>query len=137
MAVREIGAKLVLGGEAEFNSAMKSVNSNLKTLKSDMNACTAEFDSNASSSQALAAKQRILDDVAAQHGAKVEALRNRYQHLVTTQGEESAAADKAKQALNAAVVAQLKAGKAADKNREALAAAQKEESRFTPIAIPT
>lgn len=56
MAVREIGAKLVLGGEAEFNSAMKSVNSNLKTLKSDMNACTAEFDSNASSSQALAAK---------------------------------------------------------------------------------
>ena len=59
MAVREIGAKLVLGGEAEFNSAMKSVNSNLKTLQSDMNACTAEFDSNASSAQALTAKQRI------------------------------------------------------------------------------
>ena len=134
MAVREIGAKLVLGGEAEFNSAMKSVNSNLKTLKSDMNACTAEFDSNASSSQALAAKQRILDDVAAQHGAKVEALRNLYQHLVTTQGEESAAADKAKQALNAAVVAQLKAVKAADKNRESLAAAQKEEGRFAKAA---
>lgn len=130
MAVREIGAKLVLGGEAEFNSAMKSVNSNLKTLKSDMNACTAEFDSNASSSQALAAKQRILDDVAAQHGAKVEALRNRYQHLAETQGEESAAADKAKQALNAATVAQLKAVQAADKNREALKQAQKSENVF-------
>ena len=134
MAVREIGAKLVLGGEAEFNSAMKSINSNLKTLKSDMNACTAEFDSNANSSQALAAKQRILDDVATQHGAKVEALSNRYQHLVTTQGEESAAADKAKQALNAAIVAQLKAVQAADKNREALAAATKEESRFAKAA---
>ncbi len=130
MAVREIGAKLVLGGEAEFNAAMKSVNSNLKTLKSDMNACTVEFDSNASSSQALAAKQRILDEVAAQHGAKVDALRNRYEHLVTTQGAESAAADKAKQALNAAIVAQLNAVKAADKNREALATATKEESRF-------
>lgn len=134
MAVREIGAKVVLGGEAEFNSAMKSVNSNLKTLKSDMNACTMEFVNNADSAQALAAKQRILDDVATQHGAKVEALRNRYEHLVSTQGAESAAADKAKQALNAATVAQLKAVQAADKNREALKAAEKSESAFAKTA---
>lgn len=131
MGVREIGAKVVLGGEAEFNSAMKSVNSNLKTLKSDMNACTMEFANNADSAQALAAKQRILDDVATQHGAKVEALRNRYEHLVSTQGAESAAADKAKQALNAATVAQLKAVQAADKNREALKAAEKSEGVFS------
>lgn len=123
MAVREIGAKLVLGGEAEFNSAMKSVNSNLKTLKSDMNACTVEFANNANSTEALTAKQRILDEVAGQHGAKVEALRARYEHLVETQGEESAAADKAKQALNSATVAQIKAAQAADQNREALNAA--------------
>ena len=131
MAVREVGAKLVLGGEAEFNAAMKGVNSNLKTLQSDMNACTVAFDSNANSSEALTAKQRILDDVASQHAAKVDALRARYDHLVQTQGQESAAADKAKQALNAAQVAQLKAAKAADKNREALEAVQKSEGIFS------
>ena len=36
MATRKIGAEIALGGEREFNDAMKAINSNLKTLRTDM-----------------------------------------------------------------------------------------------------
>ena len=87
MATRKIETQISLGGEASFNDAMKSINSNLKNLRSDMNAVTAEFDSNSNSVEALTAKQKVLDDTVSQHDAKVEALRARYEHLSATEGK--------------------------------------------------
>ena len=125
MATRQIATEIVLGGEKEFNSAMTAINSNLKTLRTDMAATSAEFDGNADSIDALTAKQKILAETAAQNDAKVDALRQRYEHLKATLGEDAAATDKAKQALNQAIVAQQKAAKAAKENADALEAAQK------------
>ena len=116
MATRQIATEIVLGGEKEFNSAMTAINSNLKTLRTDMAATSAEFDGNADSIDALTAKQKILAETAAQTDAKVDALRQRYEHLKETLGEDAAATDKAKQALNQAIVAQQKAAKAAKEN---------------------
>ena len=98
MATRQIATEIVLGGEKEFNSAMTAINSNLKTLRTDMAATSAEFDGNADSIDALTAKQKILAETAAQNDAKVDALRQRYEHLKATLGEDAAATDKAKQA---------------------------------------
>ena len=125
MSTRRIATEIVLGGEKEFNSAMAAINSNLKTLRTDMVATSAEFDGNADSIDALTAKQKILAETAAQNDAKVDALRQRYEHLKATLGEDAAATDKAKQALNQAIVAQQKAAKAAKENADALEAAQK------------
>lgn len=125
MSTRQIATEIVLGGEKEFNSAMTAINSNLKTLRTDMAATSAEFDGNADSIDALTAKQKILAETAAQNDAKVDALRQRYEHLKATLGEDAAATDKAKQALNQAIVAQQKAAKAAKENADALEAAQK------------
>lgn len=97
MATRQIATEIVLGGEKEFNSAMTAINSNLKTLRTDMAATSAEFDGNADSIDALTAKQKILAETAAQNDAKVDALRQRYEHLKATLGEDAAATDKAKQ----------------------------------------
>lgn len=97
MAPRQIATEIVLGGEKEFNSAMTAINSNLKTLRTDMAATSAEFDGNADSIDALTAKQKILAETAAQNDAKVDALRQRYEHLKATLGEDAAATDKAKQ----------------------------------------
>lgn len=102
MSTRRIATEIVLGGEKEFNSAMTAINSNLKTLRTDMAATSAEFDGNADSIDALTAKQKILAETAAQNDAKVDALRQRYEHLKATLGEDAAATDKAKQALNQA-----------------------------------
>ena len=98
MSTRRIATEIVLGGEKEFNSAMTAINSNLKTLRTDMAATSAEFDGNADSIDALTAKQKILAETAAQNDAKVDALRQRYEHLKATLGEDAAATDKAKQA---------------------------------------
>lgn len=133
MATRKIETEIVLGGEKEFNQAMTSVNNNLKNLKSDMAAVTAEFDDNAGSVDALTAKQKILEETAAQQDAKVEALRQRYEHLKTTVGENAAATDKARQAMNSALVAQQKAAKAVQQNADALEAAQKAANTYTPV----
>ena len=100
MATRQIATEIVLGGEKEFNSAMMAINSNLKTLRTDMAATSAEFDGNADSIDALTAKQKILAETAAQNDAKVDALRQRYEHLKETLGEDAAATDKAKQKVS-------------------------------------
>nr|DAK95989.1 MAG TPA: tail tape measure protein [Caudoviricetes sp.] len=133
MSTRKIETEIVLGGEKDFNRAMTEVNSNLKNLRSDMNAVTAEFDGNEKGVEALTAKQKVLDDTVAQQAAKVDALRQRYDHLAKTTGENSAATDKARQAMNAAIVAQQKAAKAARENQQALDAAAKAANTYTPV----
>ena len=60
MATRKIGAEIALGGEREFNDAMKAINSNLKTLRTDMAATSAEFDGNADSIDAAEDREQIL-----------------------------------------------------------------------------
>lgn len=105
MAVRTIATDLTLTGEKEFNDQMKSVNSNLKNLKTDMAAVTAEFRGNADSAEALAAKQKILQETADQQREKVRALAAMHEKMVRTYGEDSAAADRYRQQLNNARVA--------------------------------
>ena len=99
MATRTIGTEIVLSGEKQFNDAMKSVNSNLKTMKSDMALVSAEFADNADSVEALTAKQKLLQSSVDQHRAKVDALREMYEKQKEKYGENSAAADKYKQQL--------------------------------------
>lgn len=105
MAVRTIATDLTLTGEKEFNDQMKAVNSNLKNLKTDMAAVTAEFRGNADSAQALAAKQKILQETADQQREKVRALAAMHEKMAKTYGEDSAAADKYRQQLNNARIA--------------------------------
>lgn len=108
MAVRTIATDLTLTGEKEFNDQMKAVNSNLKNLKSDMAATTAEFKGNADSAEALAAKNKILQETADQQREKVRALAAMHEKMAQTYGEDSAAADKYRQQLNYARAALAK-----------------------------
>lgn len=133
MAVRTIATDLKLTGEKEFNDQMKAVNSNLKTLRSDMAAVSAEFDDNAGSVDALAAKNKILQDTVDQQKAKVDALRAMYEKVSAAYGENSAQADKWKQQLNNATAALAKDTAALEKNSAALKKAQKDSSTYTPV----
>lgn len=130
MAVRTIATDLVLSGEKEFNAGMKAVNSNLKTLKSDMAAVSAEFDDNANSVEALTAKQKVLQDTVEQQRVKVEALRAMYEKVKDTYGENSAQADKYKQQLNFATAALSKQTAEVEKNADAIKTAMLAENEF-------
>lgn len=115
MAVRTIATDFTLTGEKEFNDQMKIVNANLKNLKSDMAAVSSEFADNADSTEALAAKQRILQETYDQQKEKVRALNEMYKRQVEVNGENSAAADKYRQQLNYATVAMNKTKNELDK----------------------
>lgn len=115
MAVRTIATDFTLTGEKEFNDQMKTVNANLKNLKSDMAAVSSEFADNADSTEALAAKQRILQETYDQQKEKVRALNEMYKRQVEVNGENSAAADKYRQQLNYATVAMNKTKNELDK----------------------
>lgn len=114
MAVRTIATDFALTGEKEFNDQMKAVNANLKNLKSDMAAVSSEFADNADSTEALAAKQRVLQETYDQQKEKVRALNEMYKRQVEVNGENSAAADKYRQQLNYATVAMNKTKKELD-----------------------
>lgn len=120
MATRTIGTDIKLTGEKEFNDGMKAMNSNLKTLRSDMAAVSAEYEDNADSVKALTAKNKLLQESVDQQKAKVEALRRMHEKAAATYGENSAQADKWKQQLNQATVALHKDTAALEKNAEAL-----------------
>lgn len=124
MGVRTIGTDIKLTGEKEFNDGMKAINSNLKTLRSDMAAVSATFEDNANSVESLTAKNKILQDSVDQQRVKVDALRQMYEKVAAASGENSAAADKWKQQLNNATVALAKEERALRQNNEALEAAK-------------
>lgn len=133
MATRTIATDIKLTGEKEFNAGMTAMNSNLKTLKSDMAAVSSEFEDNADSMQALTAKQKILQQSVDQHQAKVDALRQKYEQVKDLYGENSAQADKYKQQLNQATVALNKETAALEKNAAALKQAEIAETTYTPV----
>lgn len=133
MADKEIGTKLVLLGEKEFNAQMRAINSTLKTTKSDMAAVSAEFYENANSIDSLTAKQKSLQENVEQHRAKVNFLAEQYEAASTSIGKNSARTEDLRRQLNFAREALAKQEQALKKNTAALESAQKANGRYTPI----
>lgn len=120
MATRKIDLEIALQGETEFNNEMKKINSGLKTLRSDMKLCSAEFKDNASSVEALTSKQKILDQQVDQQKQKVEALTRMLAKQKDELGEDAAAVDEYARELNSAKADLIKMTAAANANAEAL-----------------
>ena len=66
-----IKTRLAFDGEAEYKAACKELNSNLKLLGSEMKLVTAEYKSNADSTEALKAKQDVLQRTYDEQAKKV------------------------------------------------------------------
>ena len=94
MALREIGAKLTLDGEAEWNKQMKAADRELANLKSELAATSAEFFGQANTVEALRAKQQLQAQQAAQQREKVKALADAVADATEKWGAESTQVDK-------------------------------------------
>ena len=112
MAVRTISTSIKLDGEQEFKKQMTSVNSELKTLRSEMAVVTAEFRGNANSMEALTAKGQILRREYDQQSEKVRALEQAVEDASEAYGESDRRTDEYRRQLNYARAA------LADLNRE-------------------
>ncbi len=58
---RQIGARIVLGGEADFRRQVQSCNTSLRTMRSEMNMVTQQFAGQANSVEALEARHNTLE----------------------------------------------------------------------------
>lgn len=76
MAVRSVKVSLSLDGEKEWKKSMRSVNSEIKTLRAELDATNAQFAGQANSMAALQAKQDKLTALYAQQTQKVSDLRD-------------------------------------------------------------
>lgn len=110
----DIGPRIGIQGEAEFNKQIKQINNALRECGSEMKALSSEFEDNANSQDALISKNKNLQkelDLQRQkmnllqgqydkQVSKLNELAQAYQQAKTENGEMSAEATKAENAFN-------------------------------------
>ncbi len=110
----DIGPRIGIDGEAEFNRQIKSINNALRECGSEMKALSSEFEDNANSQDALIAKNKNLQKeldlqrqkmnlLQGQYDKQVQKLNElaqAYQKAKTENGEMSSEASKAETAFN-------------------------------------
>ena len=110
----DIGPKIGIDGEAEFNRQIKNINNALRECGSEMKALSSEFEDNANSQDALIAKNKNLQKeldlqrqkmnlLQGQYDKQVQKLNElaqAYQKAKTENGEMSSEASKAETAFN-------------------------------------
>lgn len=97
-----ISTAIKLDGEAEFKKQLGDVNSNLKTLKSEMQLTTEQFKGQANSMEALTAKDQILRREIEQQEEKVRALTQALEDASEVYADSPGKIDKYQQSLNRA-----------------------------------
>lgn len=110
----DIGPRIGIQGEAEFNRQIKNINNALRECGSEMKALSSEFEDNANSQDALVAKNKnlqkeldlqrqkmsLLQEQYDKQVSKLNELAQAYQKAKTENGEMSTEATKAENAFN-------------------------------------
>ena len=110
----DIGPRIGIKGEKEFNNQIQNINQNLKVLGSELKATTSKFEENANSQEALVAKNKILNQqldaqkqkfsiIEAQidkENSKLNDLANALKKATNEFGENSVEVQKAQNAYN-------------------------------------
>lgn len=112
MAGYDIGPKISIKGESEFNQSISKINQNLKEYGSELKAVSSEFDAQADSMESLTAKNKVLKKQYDEQSDKMkllsdqikkqtdylEAQAKEIQHLTNEYGENSSQVQKAEKA---------------------------------------
>ena len=125
MATRVISTSIKLDGEAEFKKQMSSVNSELKTLRTEMAYSEEQFKGQANTMEALTAKDKLLRREIEQQEEKVKALEKAVSDSTEAFGESDKRTDSWRQSLNRAKTDLLKMNRELDDNSKYLDEARK------------
>lgn len=129
MATRIISTRIAVDGEKEYKQQMSSVNSELKTLKTEMSLTEAEFRGQANSVEALTAKDKILRQEVEQQQEKVRALEQAVADATEAYGENDKRTDQWKQSLNRAKTELIKLNDQLDDNSRYLDEAKRSSDK--------
>ena len=97
---QDIRQKIVLEGEKEYSAAIKDAQRNLKTLKSELKAETAELGKNATAQQKAEVKTKSLQKQIAEQEKIVKANREALEEVRAKYGDNAEAVAKWEQKLN-------------------------------------
>jgi len=98
----DIGPKIGIEGEAEFRKAINDINTNMRTLKTEMEAVASQFDKNDRSQEAYAAKNEVLVKQIDLQKKKLEELKNGLAAATEKYGENDKVTQGWQQAVNKA-----------------------------------
>lgn len=129
MAQRTISTRITLDGEKEFKQQMALVNSELKTLRSELSYTEERFKGQANTMEALTEKDRILRKEIEQQTEKVKALEQAVADATEAYGEADRRTDSYKQQLNNARTALLRMNGELDENSQYLREAEDSADR--------
>lgn len=96
---RSIATKVSIEGEKQYRSAVTSINTALKTLKTEMTAVTATFQTNANSQEALSEKLSVLTRTLEKQREKITVLNNAIKAGKTAQDQMKTAVENTKNQL--------------------------------------
>ena len=102
MAGKEIKQRIVLEGEKQYNQAIKEAQRNLKTLKSELKAETAELSKNATEEQKAETKAKSLQKQIAEQEKVVKTLREALEAAKKEYADNEDVIQKWEQKLNSA-----------------------------------
>lgn len=125
MATRVISTSIKLDGEAEFKKQMSNVNSELKTLRTEMAYSEEAFKGQANTMEALTAKDKLLRKEIEQQEEKVRALEKAVSDSTEAYGENDKRTDGWRQSLNRAKTDLLKMNRELEDNSAYLDEARK------------
>ena len=108
MATRTISTSIKLDGEEEFKKQMSSVNSELRTLKTEMAYTEEAFKGQANTMEALTKKDELLRREIEQQEEKIRALKKAVEESAEAFGDSDQRTDKYRQSLNRAQTDMLK-----------------------------
>lgn len=97
-----IGAKIELQGEAQFKKAVTEINTNLRTLGTEMTKVKSEFDKNDKSIESYTKKNQVLNKQIDEQKNKIEALEKGLKVSAEKYGENATQTQKWQQDLNRA-----------------------------------
>lgn len=98
----DIGPRIGIEGEKEFRDAISQINTNMKTLKTEMVAVASQFDKNDKSQEAYAAKNQVLNKQIEEQKKKLQELTKGLQMSAEKYGENDKVTQGWRQAVNKA-----------------------------------
>lgn len=120
MAVRTITTRIALEGETQFRQAMATVNSALRTNKSEMSLLEATFKGQANTLEFLTKKNKLLNQDIDQQKEKIRALEQAVKDSATIYGENSKQVNNYQAQLNRAKIGLLGMNEALAENEKYL-----------------
>lgn len=118
MGQRTIDTIIRLDGESEYKAKLKSCASELRLLKSDLDATTSEFRNNANSMEALTAKGKLLSEMYEKQKEKISLLAGALEKAKSTHEEETRQVASLKEQYEQAKTALNAYGDEVDKNSQ-------------------